>query len=135
MCGYVGSHKDLYLTSVVVRGNMGRIDAVLDNKLEDRFRMEVAKRYGVKKGVMLRAISEAIEAWVSTDESKKLARTLAKPIRDPKASVSVKQHAVTALASTGIAGRELLADIGADSSIPDSVREQAFKAISAQSDR
>jgi hypothetical protein len=131
----VGSHKGLYLSSAVVRGNMGRIDAVLDNKLEDRFRMEVAKRYGVKKGVMLRAISEAIEAWVSTDESKKLARTLAKPIRDPKASISVKQHAVTALASTGIAGRELLADIGADSSIPDSVREQAFKAISAQSDR
>ncbi len=107
----------------------------LPDKLEQRFRMEVAKRYGVKKGNMLKAISEAIEAWVSTDESRKLARTLAKPIRDPSASVSVKQHAVTALASTGVAGRELLADIGADPKIPDSVREQAFKAISAQSDR
>lgn len=135
MCGYVGSHIDLYLTSVVVRGNMGRIDGGPPDKLEQRFRMEVAKRYGVKKGNMLKAISEAIEAWVSTDESRKLARTLAKPIRDPSASVSVKQHAVTALASTGAAGRELLADIGADPKIPDSVREQAFKAISAQSDR
>jgi len=114
---------------------MGRVEAVLDNKLEDRFRMEVAKRYGVKKGNMLKAISEAIEMWISTDESKRMARLLARPIRDPKASVSVKQHAVAALATTGIAGRELLADIGADSSIPDTIREQAFKAISAQSDR
>jgi hypothetical protein len=114
---------------------MGRVEAVLDNKLEDRFRMEVAKRYGVKKGNMLKAISEAIEMWISTDESKRMARLLARPIRDPKASVSVKQHAVAALATTGIAGRELLADIGADSSIPDTIREQAFKAISAQSER
>jgi hypothetical protein len=114
---------------------MGRIDAVLPDKLEQRFRMEVAKRYGVKKGNMLKAISEAIEAWVSTDESRKMAKTLAKPIRDPTTSISVKQHAVAALATVGVAGRELLADIGADSSIPDSVREQAFKAISAHSDR
>jgi hypothetical protein len=114
---------------------MGRIDAVLPDKLEDRFRMEVAKRYGIRKGNLLKAISEAIEAWISTDESRRLAKMLAKPIRDPKASVSVKQHAVAALATTGLAGRELLADIGGDPSIPDSVREQAFKAISAQADR
>lgn len=114
---------------------MGRIDAVLPDKLEDRFRMEVAKRYGVRKGNLLRAVSEAIERWVATDESKRLAKTLVKAIRDPRASVSVKQHAVTALASTGLAGRELLADIGADSSIPDSIREQAFKAISDQTER
>ena len=135
MCGYVGSHKGLYLLSAVVRGNMGRIDAVLPDKLEQRFRMEVARRYGVKKGNMLKAISEAIDTWVSTDDSRKMARTLAKAIRDPKASVSVKQHAVDALASTGVAGRELLADIGADAAIPDSIREQAFKALSAQADR
>ena len=82
---------------------------------------------------MLKAISHAIEMWISSDESKRLARILAKPIRDPKASVSVKQHAVTALATTGHAGRELLAEIGGDATIPDSVREQAFKATSDQS--
>lgn len=135
MCGYVGSHKEIYLPSTVECGNMGRIEAVLDDKLEQRFRMEVARRYGVKKGNMLKAISEAVDAWISTDESRKLARTLAKPIRDPKASVSVKQHAVSALATTGMAGRELLAEIGADPNIPDSVREQAYKTFSAQSDR
>jgi hypothetical protein len=114
---------------------MGRIDAVLEDKLEDRFRMEVAKRYGVRKGNMVRAISEAIERWITSDESRKLAKTLARPIRDPNASISVKQHAVAALATTGLAGRELLADIGADPKVPDSIREQAFKAISAQSER
>jgi len=114
---------------------MGRIDAVLDNKLEDRFRMEVARRYGVKKGVMLKAISEAIEAWTTTDESRVIARKTAKTIRDKATSVGVKQHAVEALASMGLAGRELLADIGQDSTVPDAIREQAFKAISAQSER
>lgn len=114
---------------------MGRIDAVLDNKLEDRFRMEVARRYGVKKGVMLRAISEAIEGWTATDESKTIARKTAKTIRDKSTSVGVKQHAVEALASMGTVGVELLAGIGQDSSVPDSIREQAFKAISAHSER
>jgi hypothetical protein len=114
---------------------MGRIDAVLDNKLEDRFRMEVARRYGVKKGVMLRAISEAIEAWTATDESKVIAKKTAKTIGDKATSIGVKQHAVDALASMGLAGRELLADIGQDSSVPDTIREQAFRAISAQADR
>lgn len=114
---------------------MGRIDAVLPDKLEERFRMEVARRYGIRKGNLLKAISEAVEMWISTDESKRIARMLAKPIRDKAASIGVKQHAVEALATTGLAGRELLADIGGDKDVPDSIREQAFKAISAQSGR
>lgn len=97
--------------------------------------MEVAHRYGVKKGVMLRAISEAIEAWTTTDESRAIARKTAKTIRDKATSVGVKQHAVEALATMGPAGRDLLADIGYDSNVPDAIREQAFKAIKAQADR
>jgi hypothetical protein len=114
---------------------MGRIDAVLDNKLEDRFRMEVARRYGAKKGVIQRAISEALEAWTTTDESKAIARKTAKTIRDKGTSVGVKAHAVTALASMGSVGLELLADIGQDTTVPDVIREQAYKAISAHADR
>ena len=114
---------------------MGRIDAVLDDKLDDRFRMEVAHRYGLKKGVMLRAISEAIEAWTATDQSRAIARKTAKTVRERGTSVGVKQHAVEALATMGLAGRELLADIGQDSAVPDAIREQAYKALSAQGDR
>lgn len=114
---------------------MGRIEAVLDDKLDKRFRMAVANRYGLKKGNMLKAISEALEAWIATDESRADARRTAKTIRDPKTSVGVKQHAIVALASMGVAGRNYLLEIGGDGSVPDSIREQAFRAISAQSDR
>lgn len=109
---------------------MGRIDAVLDDKLEQRFRLEAAKRYGLRKGNLGRAITEAIEAWTTTDEDLVRAKKLAKSIRDPKSSVEIKGHAVAALAALGTAGLNLLTDIGADSSVPDSVRTQALKELS-----
>ena len=114
---------------------MGRIDAVLADDLEKRFRMEVAVRYGAKKGNMLRAISEAIEAWTATDKSRADAKRIAKAVRNPKESTGIKQHAVDLLASMGVAGRDVLTDIGVDGSVPDAIREQAMKALKAQADR
>lgn len=114
---------------------MARIDAVLPDDLDDRFRLEVAKRFGNKKGNMLRAISEAIDKWTATDESRGMAKKFAKGVRNAKDSMGVRQHSLEALAAMGIAGRELLADIGTDSSIPDSLREQALKTIKTQVER
>lgn len=108
---------------------MGRIDAVLPDPLDRRLRIEVARRFGGKKGDLLRALSEAIEQWIETDEAAKIAKTLAKTVRDPQSSSTVKEHAVAALAKTGQAGMELLAGIGGDRSVPDAVRAQALKAI------
>lgn len=114
---------------------MGRIDAVLPDDLENRFRMEVAVRYGAKKGNLLRAISEAIEVWTTTDKAKSDARKLARTVRDPKESNGIKQHAVDLLASMGVAGRDVLTDVGTDKSVPETIREQALKALKAQADR
>ena len=114
---------------------MGRIDAVLQEDLEKRFRMEVANRYGLRKGNMLRAISEAIEMWTTTDKARADARKLGKTVRNPKESNGIKQHAVDLLASMGGAGRDVLTDIGVDGAVPDSIREQALKALKAQADR
>lgn len=114
---------------------MGRVDAILDDKLEQRFRLEVAKRYGLRKGNIGRAVSEAIEMWSASDETRAIARKAAKSVRNPNDPIGVKQHAVHALASLGAAGRELLADIASDSKVPDSIREQAWKAVSAQTGR
>ncbi len=108
---------------------MARIDAVIPDALAKRLRITVAQRFGGRKGDLSKGLVEAIEAWVQTDEAAKLAKSLSKTIRDPQSPSSVKEHAVTALAKTGAAGLQLLAEIGGDGSVPESVRNQALKAI------
>jgi hypothetical protein len=108
---------------------MARIDALIPDALAKRLRVTVAQRFGGKKGDLTRGLTEAIELWVQSDEAAKVAKTLAKTIRDTETPSSVKEHAVVALAKTGAAGLQLLAEIGGDGHVPDSVRSQALKAI------
>lgn len=42
-----------------------RIDAVIDDNLEQEFRMEITKRFGGRKGDLSKALEEAINLWVS----------------------------------------------------------------------
>jgi len=49
---------------------MGRIDIVLNDELEKRFRDEVVKRLGFKKGNLSIAMEEAIEDWLSKKSGK-----------------------------------------------------------------
>jgi len=50
---------------------MGRIDIILPDKLEKRFREEVFKRLGMKRGNITLAIQEAIAQWIEKGEKKK----------------------------------------------------------------
>lgn len=43
---------------------MGRLDAVILDDLEEEFRAEVGKRFGMKKGNLSKAIEEAIRLWI-----------------------------------------------------------------------
>lgn len=43
---------------------LGRIDFNLDPTLEDKFRKEVYKRKGMKKGNITEALEEAIQYWI-----------------------------------------------------------------------
>jgi hypothetical protein len=43
---------------------MGKITLTLDDVLEERFREEIFKRLGMKKGNIQAAIEEAIETWI-----------------------------------------------------------------------
>lgn len=43
---------------------MGRMDIVVNDELENKFRQEVSKRLGFKKGNISVAIEEAISDWV-----------------------------------------------------------------------
>ena len=108
---------------------MARIDAVIPDSLAKRLRITVAQRFGGKKGDLSKGLAEAIEAWVESDEAVKVARKLYRNVRDPQTPSSVKEHAVAALAKTGSVGLELLAEIGADHSVPEAVRAQALNAI------
>lgn len=43
---------------------MGKLTLTLNDELEKRFRDEIYKRLGMKKGNMQSAIEEAIEQWI-----------------------------------------------------------------------
>jgi len=43
---------------------MGKLTLTLDDELEKRFRDEIFKRLGMKKGNIQVAIEEAIEMWI-----------------------------------------------------------------------
>ena len=43
---------------------MGRIDVILPDDLEKKFRNKVFKKFGMKRGNITAAIQEAIEQWI-----------------------------------------------------------------------
>jgi len=47
---------------------MGRINIYLPNELEDKFRKEVGKRLGAKRGNLKKAFIEAIKSWIEKSE-------------------------------------------------------------------
>jgi hypothetical protein len=50
---------------------MARIDIIIPDDLEKRFRGEVFKRLGMKRGNITLAIQEAIEQWIEKGDKKK----------------------------------------------------------------
>jgi hypothetical protein len=47
---------------------MGKINISIDDNLERRFREEIFKRLGMKKGNIQHAIEEAMEIWIRSKE-------------------------------------------------------------------
>lgn len=54
-----------------VKEGMKRLDVYLTEQQEQRFREEVFKRKGMKKGNISQATQEAILLWIDTGESKR----------------------------------------------------------------
>jgi hypothetical protein len=46
---------------------MGRIDVILPDDLEVKFRKKVFEKYGMKRGNITLAIQNAIEDWLKTN--------------------------------------------------------------------
>ena len=60
----------MYRYDYFLRLKMGRLNIVLSDELEDKFRMEVARRKGLRKGNIGKAIEEAIILWMGADHKK-----------------------------------------------------------------
>jgi len=43
---------------------MGRIDVILPDDLEEKFRKRVFEKYGMKRGNITKAIQKALEDWI-----------------------------------------------------------------------
>jgi hypothetical protein len=43
---------------------MRRLNTQVTEDLDDRFRKEVGKRFGAKKGSLRKAVTEALELWI-----------------------------------------------------------------------
>jgi hypothetical protein len=53
---------------------MGKMNIVLDDKLEERFRKAVFEAKGMKKGNISEALEEAVYKWINEQEKLKNAR-------------------------------------------------------------
>ncbi|MGH9976680.1 MAG: hypothetical protein ACRD8Z_12730 [Nitrososphaeraceae archaeon] len=49
---------------------MGKLNVVLPDEVETRFRKAVFEKKGMKKGNISEALEEAVEAWIETDKKK-----------------------------------------------------------------
>ena len=45
---------------------MGKIHLSIDDDLDDRFRLAVAKRKGMRKGNLTEAVEEAMRQWIKS---------------------------------------------------------------------
>jgi len=50
---------------------MGRMDVIIADDLETKFRQEVLKSIGMKKGNISLAIEEAIKLWIESKSKKR----------------------------------------------------------------
>ena len=49
----------------IIRLMMGKINLSIDNDIDEKFRVAVAKRKGMRKGNLTKAMEEAMKLWIS----------------------------------------------------------------------
>jgi len=56
----------------MARTTLARLNITVEDKLENEFRLEVARRLGFKKGTLQKAMEQALRLWI--DQGKKKER-------------------------------------------------------------
>jgi len=69
LCGYVENYIRDY---IVLRYDsmMGKLNIKIKDKIDSKFRKEVFKRKGMKKGNLTQAVEEAMLMWISSEAVK-----------------------------------------------------------------
>jgi len=116
MCIYIKA----YIHKNVFGNRMGRINLIVPDDFEERFRKEIFKRMGMRKGNLTKAIIEAMEMWMMhpDEEVKKI----------DLSSTSLKKERSTEEIVDEDAINRLL-DIVADESVPLHMREKALEKL------
>lgn len=94
---------------------MARIDVVLPDELENQLRVEIAKRYGGRKGDLGRAVEEAIRLWMS----KPIVDRLRRLATNPALTSDNRKVAIESLAEMGESALEALLEVGGAPHIPE----------------
>ena len=97
------------------------LQVVLDPGLASRFRMEIVRRFGGKKGDLSKAAAEALQMWIESDPAQKVAAVA----KNRKLAYSVRRKALETLGKMGMAAFDCLAGIANDSAMEWSFQREA----------
>jgi len=50
---------------------MARVNLVISDELEEKFREMVFKKYGLRKGNITKAVDDAIRLWIKTEKKRR----------------------------------------------------------------
>ena len=52
---------------------MARLNLIVSDELEEKFREMVFRKYGMKKGNITKAVEEAIDLWIENEKKRRYA--------------------------------------------------------------
>lgn len=85
---------------------MGRLDAIVNDSIEEQFRMEAIKRFGARKGNLSKALEEAMDLWVKKDTLENLKRKIMSPETTKKEKIKL----IDTMKASGMAAAPYLSE-------------------------
>jgi hypothetical protein len=104
---------------------MGRLDAIVNDSIEEQFRMEAIKRFGARKGNLSKALEEAMGLWIEKDVLENLKEKAMR--RDT--IIADRESLVDAMKSHGISATVALSEMLKDSMLTSHELQYIARAI------
>ncbi|MFB3888613.1 MAG: hypothetical protein ACE14S_03915 [Candidatus Bathyarchaeia archaeon] len=110
---------------VITDDKMGKLNVIIQDNIDQKFREEVFKRKGMKKGNLTEALEEAMQLWVENDVIKELEETAT----SKNCKGLTHDKAISTLEKMGRAALPALARISHHPDATDMERDSAIDAI------